>query len=71
MGLTESAALSAGWADGSEVVVEFYRCQIEWFGEWQEIDVVANDGQCPLLGVQLLIGHKLTIDYRDLTLVLE
>ena len=30
-------------------------CLIKWFGEIRELNVVANDGSNPLLGVGLLI----------------
>ena len=50
-------------ADGSELEVSTYKCLVEWFGEWKAIEVVANDGQFPPLGVVLLVGHHLHIDY--------
>ena len=50
-------------ADGSQVTLDSYTFLIEWFGQVRTIEVIANDGACPLLGVGLLNGHQLMIDY--------
>ncbi len=42
-------------ADGTEVSRKVHLCLIKWFGEIRELNVVANDGSNPLLGVGLLI----------------
>ena len=55
----------------SATVLEVYSCLIEWFGRVQQIDVIANTGTSPLIGVGLLQGHRLTIDYVARTLTLE
>ena len=71
LGLQQTAAVQATLADGTNVVLETYGCEIDWFGAWREIEVIANEGRFPLLGVGLLIGRKLAIDYRANDLVLE
>jgi hypothetical protein len=63
--LRQSAAVTAGLADGTQVVLETYSCVVEWFGCPRNIEVVENDGQVPLLGVGLLRDRKLEIDYRS------
>ena len=63
LGLPRSFAVSAGLGDGSEVVLDTFTGLIQWFDEVKEIEVIANKGQSPLLGVGLLQGHRLTIDY--------
>lgn len=68
MGLTQSAAVMAGLADGTRVVLETYSCIVEWFGEERIVEVVGNDGQFALLGVGLLRDRRLAIDYRRRTL---
>jgi clan AA aspartic protease len=68
LGLQQSAAVMAGLADGTQVVLETYSCVVEWFGEERIIEVVENDGQLPLLGVGLLRDRRLEIDYRSRTL---
>lgn len=62
--LAPSGTLKALLADGSEVALQRYTCLIDWFGEQRELEVVANDGEYPLLGVGLLIGHDVHISYR-------
>ena len=71
LGLQRSAAVTAGLADGTQVVLETYSCIVEWFGQERTVEVVANDGQFPLLGVGLLQGRRLDIDYRSHTLSIE
>ena len=71
LGLKQSAAVTAGLADGSQVVLETYSCIIEWHGRLQVVEVVGNNGQVPLLGVGLLLNTKLEIDYRKHTLVIS
>ncbi len=68
MGLQQSAAVMAGLADGTQVVLETYSCTVEWFGQPRRVEVVENLGQFALLGVGLLRGRKLEIDYRNRTL---
>jgi len=57
-------------ADGSEIELDSYLCAVEWFGEWKEIEIVANQGEFPLLGVGLLLDHVLSVDYQSMTLTL-
>lgn len=64
LGLAQSGTVKAILADGSQVALKTYSCNIEWFGEQRHLEVVANDGAYPLLGVGLLLGHDLTISYR-------
>jgi len=45
--LTQSAAVSATLADGSQAVLESFHCYIEWFGERREVEVVASSGYYP------------------------
>jgi clan AA aspartic protease len=71
LGLHQSAAVTAGLADGTEVVLETYSCAIEWFGGQRIVEVVENDGQVPLLGVGLLRDRRLEIDYRSRTVSIE
>ena len=71
LGLQRSAVVTAELGDGSATVLEVYSCLIEWFGHVQQIEVIANTGTSPLLGVGLLQGHRLTIDYASGTLTIE
>jgi len=71
LGLPRSAIVTAELGDGSETVLEMYSCLIEWFGRVQQIEVIGNTGTSPLLGVGLLQGHTLTIDYAARTLTID
>lgn len=71
LGLNRSAAINATLADGSAVVLETFQCLINWFGDWRAVEVIANAGRLPLLGIGLLQDRKLTVDYRTYELSLE
>lgn len=63
--LPEAGTVKAILADGSGVALKRYVCLIDWFEESRELEVVANEGEFPLLGVGLLVGHDLHISYRS------
>jgi clan AA aspartic protease len=71
LALPRSGYVGAILADGSESLLDRYACLIEWFGERRDLEVVANEGQHPLLGVGLLRGHDLHISYRSGKIVIE
>ena len=58
-------------ADGSQVELLTYHCLLEWFGRVRDLEVIANSGQTPLLGVGLLLAKVLRVDYTNLELTLE
>lgn len=66
-----SAVVKAELGDGSETMLEVYTCLIEWFGQDKQIEVIASTGTFPLLGIGLLQGHTLTVDYASRTLTIE
>ena len=61
--LAKESSAEAILADGKTVELETYACFFEWFGATFETQIVANDGEYPLLGTMLLAGRKLEIDY--------
>ena len=65
LALSPSGTIKATLADGSEVALRRYACLIDWFGDERDLEVIANDGDYPLLGVGLLVGHDLHISYRS------
>ncbi len=69
--LSASGTVKAALADGSVVTMERYRCLMDWFGSERELEVVANSGERPLLGVGLLIGLDLNISYRTRMITIE
>jgi clan AA aspartic protease len=70
LGLPLGPAVMARLATGSDIQLDTYTCLLEWFDEWKRIEVVANQGQYPLLGVGLLLDHDLHIDYRAKTIAI-
>ena len=71
LALPQSGTVKAILADGSVVALKRYVCQIDWFNEQRDLEVVSNDGEYPLLGVGLLAGHDLHISYRTGTITIE
>lgn len=65
LSLRHSGTVKAILADGSEVALKTYACLVDWFGEQRHLEVVANEGEFPLLGVGLLLGYDLRISYRS------
>lgn len=62
LGLDLSGSVDAILADRSQIALSTYSCAIEWFGESQTLEIISNDGACPLLGVGLLRGLELRVD---------
>jgi len=67
LGLIQESAAEAILADGQSVELEMYQCFIDWFGATYETQVAANESEFPLLGTQLLNGHRLEVDYQSKT----
>jgi clan AA aspartic protease len=71
LGLKQASTTQAVLADGHLIDLETFTCHLDWFGGEYRTQVVANDGEFPLLGTLLLADRKLTIDYRTKTVVLD
>ncbi|MEQ8788288.1 MAG: hypothetical protein RIC55_18410 [Pirellulaceae bacterium] len=63
LALRQSGSVDAILADGSQVELKTYTCLIAWFGQDRHLEVVANNGEYPLLGVGLLLGLELRVNY--------
>lgn len=63
--LPQSGTVKAVLADGSEVTLLTHTCYMDWFDTTRQLEVIANDGEYPLLGVGLLLGRDLRISYRS------
>ena len=48
-------------ADGTTISVPRYEATIEWDEQWKRV-VVSATGDVPLLGMEVLEGHRLTVD---------
>jgi clan AA aspartic protease len=64
LGLPVGLGIDARLGDGSTVKFDTYTGLLDWFGQWKLVEVMANQGEVPLLGVGLLMGYELRIDYR-------
>jgi len=71
LSLKKEFTTEAVLADGSTVPLETYGCTFDWFGQTYETQVVANEGNYPLLGTMLLDGRKLNIDYDQRTVSVD
>jgi len=63
LGLKNASSTDAILADGQLVELETFSCYLEWFGHRYRTQVIANDGEIPLLGTVLLSNRRLLIDY--------
>jgi clan AA aspartic protease len=70
LGLMKESSAEAILADGKVVELETFACFLDWFGSSYETQIVANDGEYPLLGTMLLDGRQLNIDYAAKTMEL-
>jgi len=69
--LEQTAGIEARLADGKTVTLESFTSLWDWFGKDRAIEVIANDGEYPLLGMGLLVGYRLVVDYTQLTVTIE
>lgn len=67
LGLVEESTAEAVLADGNMVELETFACHFDWFGKSYRTQVVAKEGEYPLLGTMLLDGRHLDIDYKAKT----
>jgi clan AA aspartic protease len=71
LSLPQSSMVAAALADGSQSVLETFSCFVDWFGESRVVEVVSSQSRIPLLGVGLLLGRRLIVDYEQLALSIE
>ncbi len=65
LGLKQASTTLAVLADGHVVDLETYTCYLDWFGREYRTQIVANEGEFPLLGTMLLDERTLIVDYRQ------
>jgi len=70
LGLPVKSAVPAVSADGTGIEVDTITAYLDWFGRSRRLEIIANDGSFPLLGLGLLRGRDLHIDYASGTLTL-
>ena len=65
LALRQSGTVRGILPDGSEIALDQDLCWIDWFGEKFDLEVIANEGEYPLLGVGLLADRDLHVSYRS------
>lgn len=71
LGLTRGMMVDAILGDGRETRLDAFVGWVDWFGELRAVEVLASEEHSTLLGVGLLLGHRLVVDYRTLELALD
>ena len=71
LGLQQSSVIQTMMADGRKSAMESYVAWLDWLGELREVEVCASSGLNVLLGVRLLLGRRLVVDYNTMNLTLE
>jgi clan AA aspartic protease len=71
LGLEMLVETEAILADGTKVTLETYVAYLDWFGELIPVQVVANEGQFPLLGTALLEKCRLTVNFVSKSVELD
>jgi clan AA aspartic protease len=71
LGFSQASGVMAELADGNQVLMGAFTCILEWFGENRVVEVIECERGFPLLGVGLLAGHRLSVDYPTRTLTIE
>ena len=71
LGLKPGLMVRAVLADGRNSRLKSFVAWIDWFGETLEVEVVSGEGHATLLGVGLMLGRRLMVDYGSLNLTLE
>ena len=64
LGLPEDIRRPAVTATGDRVSLMTYRGTVLWYGQLRSIQVVEADSE-PLLGMELLLGSRVTMDVRE------
>ncbi len=71
LNLKRGLMVNAVLGDGRKSRMDTFVAWIDWFGELREVEVIASEDQSTLLGVGLLLSHRLVVDYHALRVTLE
>lgn len=71
LGLSESCVVKAAMGDGRQSAIDTFRGWIRWFDADCDVEVIASSGQNALLGVRLMLGLRLTVDYQAMSIELK
>lgn len=67
-GFVIPGSVDAILADGSQIELNTHTCHVKWFGSERHLEVVANAGDYPLLGVGMLLRLELRANYQTMEL---
>lgn len=62
LGLSNPSEIETALGDGTILRLNAYDAEVEWDGSWRTVTVTEIDTN-PLLGVKLLIGHEVFIEF--------
>ena len=71
LNLKRGLMVQAVLGDGRTSRMDSFAAWIDWFGELREVEVIASEDRSTLLGVGLMLNHRLVVDYRTLRLTLK
>lgn len=60
-----------GWIGQTRELLDISSVRIKWLGVECEAEVIINEGGESLIGTELFIGMRLTIDYAARTVMIE
>jgi clan AA aspartic protease len=55
---------------GARVSTDMALAEVEWLGARRIFEVIVGEGEDSLLGTEMLVGARLTIDYIEHTLII-
>ena len=71
LGLSRSTLAEVVLGDGQATQLTAFTAWIMWFGQLREVEIVASEVETALLGVTMMLGRRLEIDYGKLRLTLD
>ena len=71
LNLKRGLMVNAVLGDGRKSRMDTFVTWIDWFGELREVEVIASEDRSTLLGVGLMLSHRLVVDYHMLRVTLE
>jgi clan AA aspartic protease len=71
LNLKRGLMVNAILGDGRKSRMDTFAAWIDWFGELREVEVIASEGRSTLLGVGLMLSHRLVVDYSMLQVTLD
>ena len=71
LGFDRSGAITAELGDGNEVLLPTYSCHVRWLSATVTVEAIASISEIPLVGIGLLRGRRLVVDFGESEVTLE